>query len=407
MTANLLIDANITAGRELLERCGNSRSYQSAELDKEDLSDVQGLICRTSTRVGPALLDRAPSLKFVATASAGHDHLDLAALQQREIAWCSSPGCNASSVADYAVTAIVGLLDRMRMSRTPRVGVVGLGHVGSKVAARCHALGFEVHASDPPRAAREAGAPRGEAHDPPTPPLHPLTTLLRGCDLLTVHVPLTRVGPHATDGLVKVRDVSASSVRAVINTSRGGIVEAAGLSALPTPPWQAIDVWEAEPSPSPALLGAAEVLMATPHIAGYGAAAKWAASALLVAPITSILNSPPVAVPSFHAPDTPPLKVHWDATTGFPPLSDLLRTLLDVEPLDRALRASANAPAGERAAAFHALRNSQPYRLEFAHKGVDIYTPAVRREVAAALVAQLEACGVGRVTLHAQERTSA
>ena len=104
-------------------------------------------------------------------------------------------------------------------------------------------------------------------------------------------------------------------------------------------------------------------------------------------------------MPSFHAPDTPPLKVHWDATTGFPPLSDLLRTLRDVEPLDRALRASADAPAGERAAAFHALRNSQPYRLEFAHKGVDIYTPAVRREVAEALVAQLEARGVGGVPL--------
>jgi hypothetical protein len=192
----------------------------------------------------------------------------------------------------------------------------------------------------------------------------------------------------------------------VINTSRGGIVEATRLAELSQPVLQAIDVWEAEPSPSPALLGAAEVVMATPHIAGYGAAAKWAASALLVSPITSILNSPPVAVPSFNAPEVPPLTVHWDTTTGFPPLAVLLRTLLGVDPLDRALRACADVPDEERAAAFRSLRNSQPYRLEFAYKGVAVHAPAARREVAAELVAQLEACGVGRVKLHTQERTA-
>ncbi len=404
MTPILLIDASITAARNHLSRCGTARSYEASNLHKCELQEVQGLVCRTTTRVGSELLDRAPSLKFVATASAGHDHLDLDALRARGIQWFSSPGCNASSVADYSMTAIARALPRVRISRKPRIGVIGVGHVGTQVARRCAALGFEVLACDPPRAEREAGPKELAVADQASAPVfHPLAALLRGCDLLTVHVPLTSEGDHPTRGLVRADHLATAAVQAVVNTSRGGVVEAARAARLPNAPLQAIDVWEHEPTPSADLLRAPSLVMATPHIAGYGAAGKWAASAQLVPKISAFSQASALPAPEFDPPDAPEIALHYHDREGFPPLAEILGALLGLDDVDRALRATASDAPSTRATSFRSLRNARPYRVEFAHRSVVVHAPVSAREQAQTLIRTLKACGVGQVAAASPE----
>jgi len=399
LTQNLLIDSRITAARSYLSRLGPSASFDAQNLTKSELERVHGLICRTTTRVDGALIDRAPALKFVATASAGHDHFDLDALHSRGIQWFSAPGCNMSSVADYTITAIARLTERVRISRKLRIGVVGHGHVGAEVVRRCVALGLDVQVCDPPVAdrARDLGGFTGTdvvtAQE-----FQPLEVLLRDSDLLTVHVPLTDDGPHPTRGLIRAEDIMASSVKAVINTSRGGIVEALKSARLPSPPLQVIDVWECEPTPAPVLLRSETLVMATPHLAGYGAAAKWSASAQLIPKIAAFLKVPGPSVPTFTPPACPPLSIRYHARDGFPTLAGILVALLGLEDDDRALRATAGHPPAERAAAFHRLRTTRPYRVEFAHRTARIHAPASAAAATRSLTRALEACGVGEVT---------
>ncbi|MGB1699857.1 MAG: NAD(P)-dependent oxidoreductase, partial [Nannocystaceae bacterium] len=364
MKPRFLIDAKITAGREYLSELGVSQPYDPADLQETELDGVLGLICRTTTPVGPSLIARAPHLQFVATASAGHDHLDLEALRSRGISWCSAPGCNASAVADYTLTAIFRLMEQMRMSRNARIGVVGVGHVGGEVVRRCNAVGLQVHPCDPPLAAAgqvPAGSDAAETHA-----FAPLSELLRRCDLLTFHVPLTHGGPHPTAGLLQPHHLSESSVKGLINTARGGVVLAAECAALPTAPLQVIDVWAREPAPDPRLLRAPSVLMATPHVAGYGAAAKWAATAQLVPQIAAFLGVPPPAVPSYVPAHTPTLVVGHHPTRGLPSTAKILTRLLGLEDRDRELRAAAAEPPNTRAERFRRLRSVPPFRVEFA-----------------------------------------
>jgi len=286
----LVVDSKIPYIRGFAERLGEVQYVNGAEISADDVRQADALIVRTRTRCNAQLLTGS-SVKFIATATIGYDHLDTDFLKKAGIAWTNCPGCNTNSVAQYIKSALLLLASHgafrfdvpMQPAFAPcsaelapadflpfaglTLGIVGVGHVGTEVERMARALGFtRILLCDPPRAARE-----GRAR------FVPPAVLAREADIITFHTPLTTSPtPYPTYHLAdasffeKVRNTAV-----VINASRGEVVDTeALLCALGEKKIRAavVDTWENEPHIARPLLD--KVFIGTPHIAGYSADGK-------------------------------------------------------------------------------------------------------------------------------------
>ena len=139
---------------------------------------------RTRTRCNRELLEGS-KVKFIATATIGFDHIDVDYCDEAGIVWKNCPGCNAGSVEQYLHSVLL-LLKRRKGVRLEEscLGIVGVGHVGSRIQRMAEALGMRVLLNDPPR------ADRGETG------FVDLSVLARECDIITFHTPLNRNGKY-------------------------------------------------------------------------------------------------------------------------------------------------------------------------------------------------------------------
>ncbi|WP_111412503.1 4-phosphoerythronate dehydrogenase PdxB [Billgrantia lactosivorans] len=257
----ILVDANVPGAEACFGPLGEVIRRPGREIAPTDLHDVEALVVRSITRVDEALLAEASRLRFVGTCTIGTDHVDTRALAERGIAFASAPGCNAEAVVDYVLGSLLTLAERQAWSLAERrVGIVGVGNVGGRLRARLTAMGIECLACDPPRAEREGSAG-----------FHDLETLVDACDVLCLHTPLVREGPHTTRHLLDARRIAELAPgMLLLNAGRGDCIDGQALrqrlagqgdiSAV-------LDVWEGEPAIDPALRDLAE--LATPHIAGH------------------------------------------------------------------------------------------------------------------------------------------
>ena len=287
----IIIDDKIPYIRESVAALGADAVYKKgSEIGPADVRDADALIVRTRTRCDEALLGGS-SVSFVATATIGFDHIDAGYMRRAGIEWMSCPGCNASSVAQYVRSVL--LLMRYRLGAAlggMTLGIVGCGHVGTKVAAAARGLGMRILVCDPPR--QERGEGDGFVS---------LDTVARECDVITFHVPLTKDGPHPTYHLAG-RGFFDSLVRrpVFINTSRGAVADNGALldAIIYNKVSRAVvDTWENEPLISRALL--CRVWIGTPHIAGYSADGKVNADNMVIDGLCRHfgLRRPPLIVP--------------------------------------------------------------------------------------------------------------
>lgn len=261
----VIVDNKIPYIKEAINRIADEVVFLPwADFTKEAVKDADALIVRTRTRCNRELLE-GTQVKFIATATIGYDHIDTEYCREAGITWTNCPGCNAGSVEQY-VRSVLGLLQRKKGLdlKNATIGVVGVGHVGSRVARMAKLLGMRVLLNDPPR------ADKGETG------FVDLATIARECDVITFHTPLIQEGIYRTYHLVD-KDFLFSLKRApyLINSSRGEVVDTASLLAsLAAGKVKdvVIDTWENEPRISRDLLEAA--FLATPHIAGYSADGK-------------------------------------------------------------------------------------------------------------------------------------
>ena len=236
-----------------------------AQTTPEVVRDADAIVTRTRTICNKELLEGS-SVKAIATATIGFDHIDTSWCEAAGIAWSNAPGCNSWSVKQYISSVLAVLAGRhgLRLD-TLTLGVVGVGNVGSKVAEVGRALGMRVLLNDPQRE-------RAEGPDS----YIGLDTLLAESDIVTLHVPLTRVGEDATWHLFDAsRLAQMRPSQILVNSSRGPVVDNAALKdALKRGALKAavLDVWEGEPDIDPELAGLLDI--ATPHIAGYSADGK-------------------------------------------------------------------------------------------------------------------------------------
>ncbi len=265
----IVIDDKIPYIRDAVDRLGVEAVYMPGSgISPADVRDADALIVRTRTRCDKSLLGGS-RVSFVATATIGYDHIDTRYMDEAGITWMNCPGCNSSSVAQYMRSVLILLKNEKGMNPAgTTIGVVGCGHVGSKVAGVARQAGMRVLVCDPPL--ELSGTAAGQYS------FATLADIARECDIITFHVPLTKDGPHATHHLADKAFIdSLRRCPVIINTSRGGVVDNDALADalyINKVREAVIDTWENEPDISLRLLEMAYI--GTPHIAGYSADGK-------------------------------------------------------------------------------------------------------------------------------------
>ena len=261
----VIIDHKIPYIKEAISRIADEVVFLPGNaFTKEEVKDADALIVRTRTTCNRELLEGS-QVKFIATATIGYDHIDTEYCREAGITWTNCPGCNAGSVEQY-VHSVLLLLKREKGLDLEKstIGIVGVGHVGSRVKRMAEGLGMKVLLNDPPR------AEQGESG------FVDLATIVRECDVITFHTPLYYEGVYRTFHLAD-EDFFLALKRCpyIINSSRGEVVDTASLlTALATGQVRdvVIDTWENEPCINRELMKLA--FIATPHIAGYSADGK-------------------------------------------------------------------------------------------------------------------------------------
>ena len=121
----------------------------------EDVVDADALILRTRTICNAELLEGS-SVKLIATATIGTDHVDFDYCNSHGIQVQNAAGCNAGGVMQYVFSALFGVAARKGIKiEGSTIGIIGVGNVGKKIEQMAQYLGFNVLRYDPPRAEAE------------------------------------------------------------------------------------------------------------------------------------------------------------------------------------------------------------------------------------------------------------
>jgi D-3-phosphoglycerate dehydrogenase len=248
------------------------------------------------------LLARCPELLCVSSFGAGYDTIDVPACTRAGVAVVNQAGGNANSVAEHAFGLMLALSRRIfesdRRLRRERgfareevmghdiggkvLGIVGIGHVGTRAAALAQAFGMTVLATDPYLTEEEIGR-RGAA-------ARALEDLLAQSDIVSLHCPRAK----DTLGMMDARAFGRMKRGALfITTARGGIHdEAALLAALHSGQvgGAGLDVWDQEPPPLEHPLLKLDKVIANFHTAGVTHEARRNMAAIAAEQIAGVLK---------------------------------------------------------------------------------------------------------------------
>jgi D-3-phosphoglycerate dehydrogenase len=252
--------------------------------------------------VSAELLARCPELLCVSSSGAGYDTVDVAACTQAGVAVVNQAGGNANSVAEHAFGLMLALSRRIiECNRRLRqetgfsredvmghelggkvLGIIGIGHVGTRTAALAHAFGMPVLATDPYLTDEEIGRRGAEPAA--------LDDLLARSDIVSLHCPRAK----DTLGMIDARAFQRMKRGALfITTARGGIHdEAALLAALESGhiAGAGLDVWDQEPPPLDHPLLKFENVIASYHTAGVTHEARRNMAAIAAEQIVGVLK---------------------------------------------------------------------------------------------------------------------
>lgn len=277
----ILADENMPYVQQLFGDLGTIETVNGRELTPEQVSDADVLLVRSVTQVNASLLSGNSRLKFVGSATIGTDHIDTEYLAQQGISFSSAPGCNATAVGEFAFIAMLELANRFGDSlKSKTVGIIGAGNTGAAVAKCLEAYGVNVLLHDP---VIEGSDPRDFVS---------LDRLIRQCDVISLHVPITKTGEHKTWYLFdEARLNSLQQGTWLLNCCRGEVIDNRALIKVKQHRDDikvVLDVWEGEPNPMHDLIPYVE--LATPHIAGYSLEGKARGTYILYQKLMQVLG---------------------------------------------------------------------------------------------------------------------
>jgi lactate dehydrogenase-like 2-hydroxyacid dehydrogenase len=274
----------------------------------DQLSGIRALITAGGTPLKADAMDGLPSLRAIICYGTGYDGVDLAAAARRNIAVGHSPGANAASVADLAVTLMLTatrriipadefvrngswaaskpspLLRALPGNPGRRVGIYGMGEIGRKIAARMAAFETEV------------GYFSRSRHEVPYRYFESLEALAEWCSVLMIAVRASADTHHAVNARVLQKLGSGGYV---INIARGSVIdEAALVTALKENgiAGAGLDVFEKEPHAPDELTSQPNVVL-TPHIGGHTLDSHLAMQDCVIANLEAFFAGKPLAYP--------------------------------------------------------------------------------------------------------------
>ena len=356
---HFVADENLSLIDYFFGEFGSIQTCAGRHIVHADLTQCDALLVRSVTRVDGQLL-AGSAIEFVGSATIGIDHLDTHELDSKGIVWVNAAGCNAQAVAEYVITAALTLHSEWINNPSIRLGIIGLGNVGSRLAKLGRQLGWQVLGYDP----FPGRADLAQEVD--------LDTLLSTSDIVSLHVPLTRSGDYPTYHLLNTQRLKLLQPHALlINTARGAVIaEQDLLDHLATTDQPVVlDVFEHEPTISSTLLN--RLALATPHIAGYSMEGKargtqmiydaWCTFKGIVAPKDFSTQLPSVA-------QIQPCAQSIENLTAW--LPDLIQCY-DIRRDDAALRQCVG-DGQVSAARFDQLRKHYPLRREWSAYGISL-----------------------------------
>ncbi|MFZ5632151.1 MAG: hydroxyacid dehydrogenase [Bacillota bacterium] len=266
------------------------------------VAPADAVIVRNQTRVTREFLAAAPGLKVVGRLGVGLDNIDINACRQSGVAVVYARNANAISVAEYVFAAMFafsrqlgratgdikkGNWNRKQFTLSElhgkTLGLIGVGEIGSRLAARARAFGMNLIGYDPflppyETAITEFGVSMAS-----------LEQVLTRSDFISLHVPLN----DSTRNLINKESLSLMKPTAyIINTARGGIINESDLyEALKAKriAGAAIDVMSEEPPSGSPLLELDNIIL-TPHIAGLTEEAQVRTSVLVAREVGKVLT---------------------------------------------------------------------------------------------------------------------
>lgn len=241
------------------------------------LTDIDYLIAGTEP-LTRRVLESANKLKIISRVGVGLDNVDLGAAKDLDIKVFNAPHGPTQAVAELTVGLI---LDLLRMSgsmdrdirkgvwkkrmgnllKGKRVGIIGFGRIGQRVAEILMPFGVEISYYDISAAKRSPGCV-----------FKPFKELLRWADIITLHCSATEDG-RPIIGKEELKDIKKGAW--LINTSRGGLVDERSLYTSLKEGYlsgAALDVFEEEPYKGP--LAELDNVILTPHIGSYAKEAR-------------------------------------------------------------------------------------------------------------------------------------
>ena len=283
-----------------------SEPIKDAALLAEKLADVDAVLVRSATQVGADALAKASRLKVIGRDGAGVDTIDVDAATARGIAVMNAPDGNTLAAAEHAIALLFALARHipradagMKAGEWPkagltgfelegkRLGVIGLGRIGSTVARKAAGIGMDVAAFDPFLPAAAAGRLSLA--------MKSLDDLLAWADIITLHIPRTKDTTNLI-GEAQMRRMKPGSY--LINAARGGLVDEAALLRLLDEghlAGAALDTFVTEPLPKDSPLRGNPKLILTPHLGASTSEAQQAVSTILARQIIDFLKTGAVA----------------------------------------------------------------------------------------------------------------
>ncbi|NQT91939.1 MAG: 4-phosphoerythronate dehydrogenase, partial [Lentisphaerae bacterium] len=284
----IVCSSSMPFAREAFSSLGDVALLDGRSITNADVRDADALAIRSTTRVDSSLL-QGSRVRFVGTATIGTDHLDTALLDAEGIRWCAAPGCNANSVSEYVIAALLHLAATDSSPLDARtIAVIGVGNVGSLVVEKARALGMRPLLNDPPRERTKTPVDAETV-------FASLDDVLPEADIVTLHVPLSFEGPDKTFRMADTRFFDRLKPGAIfINSARGKIMDSSALLASlekGTISRAVVDTWQHEPALQPDLVD--RVHIATPHIAGYSYDGKVAGTVMVYRQLCRFLGVEP------------------------------------------------------------------------------------------------------------------
>lgn len=375
----ILADSNIAHlhdyfNEHILQQPINVIAVAGRDIDATMIAEYQpdALLIRSVTPINAELLKDNDSVKYIGSATIGTDHVDQDYLRQRGVYFSNAAGCSKHSVAQYVLTAIFNLRPQSLVSNnsgisgnqvTPvKLGIIGLGNIGSTLASYAADLGWQVLGYDPLLPASAINNASFEQ-------------VLGESDAISLHVPLTRAvdSDYPTYHLIDKQALAKiANTTILINSARGPVISEADLLLdLDNNPQRQVvlDVFEHEPIVAAELLN--KLTIATPHIAGYTLEGKLRGTQIIFDEFLTVFGpqgSGEVAIEALYLMDEllPENPYHWQQLKQAP---EQLPKFYDIEADDALLRESVdNEAQAVLAEKFDGLRKNYALRREWLFK---------------------------------------